>query len=78
MRDAIVAFAPQVVFEVPESVGQKTLKYPFDTMGVNGFIFVEIDKAQAARQAACNYGKRHGMVFQSKRYGSFVKIWRAA
>jgi hypothetical protein len=55
------------------------LKYPLDRLEVGGEpLWVSLDKAQAARQAACNYGQRHDRVFKSKRYGSQVKIWRAA
>jgi hypothetical protein len=80
MRDAICQFAPQSQEPVAErKFGAPPMKWPqLKNIQVGGFFFVELDRAQAARQAACNYGNRHQMVFRSKKYGSFVRIERVA
>jgi len=54
------------------------LKYPLNTIQVNETLPVSLQDAQKVRQAACNYGKRHGMVFMSRRNGDQVVIKRIA
>jgi hypothetical protein len=80
MRDALVLFAPPM--PEPEFVQNKIgaqLKWPMDKMEVGGpAIWVPMDQANAARLSAFNYGLRNGMIFRSKKTGSFVRIWRVA
>lgn len=64
-----------------KKVGAPPMKWPqlkAIEIGLENGFFVALNRAQAARQAAFNYGQRHSMAFRSKRYGSQIKIWRVA
>lgn len=57
------------------------MKYPLNTLttsGPNSWFVVDLDKAQAARQAAHNYGLRSGKTFMSRKVQNVVVIKRTS
>lgn len=50
--------------------------YPFHRMDVGDYFDVGLRKANSAHAAACQYGKRHGQSFATRRMGRFLRVWR--